>query len=230
MGVRLLASQPRALPLGRRKRKAVRALLGTVLGTVAAGLAVLLLCNGLVARRGTYCTDQLAALPTNEVGLVLGTSKFLPGRRPNAYYSQRIAAALMLYKAGKVQFLLVSGDNRSSRYNEPMTMKKDLVAGGVPKEKVFCDFAGFRTLDSVVRAKEVFGQSKLTVISQRFHNERAVYLARANGIDAVGFDAANRALTGRTLLRESLARVQAVLDVHVRHKRPKFLGERISIH
>jgi len=208
----------------------VRALLGTVLGTVAAGLAVLLLCNGLVARMEPYCTDQLAGLPTNDVGLVLGTSKFLPGHRPNAYYSQRIAAALTLYKAGKVQFLLVSGDNRSSRYNEPMTMKKDLVAGGVPKEKVFCDFAGFRTLDSVVRAKEVFGQSQLTVISQRFHNERAVYLARANGIDAVGFDASTRALTGRTLLRESLARVQAVLDVHVRHKRPKFLGERISIH
>lgn len=204
--------------------------LTALLSAFAAGLAVLLLCNGLVARMEEHCSDQLATLPTNDVGLVLGTSKFLPGHRPNAYYSQRISAALALYKAGRVRFLLVSGDNRSSHYNEPVTMKKDLVAGGVPKEKVFCDYAGFRTLDSVVRAKEVFGQTHLTVISQHFHNERAVYLARANGIEAVGFDASTRALTGRTLLRESLARVQAVLDVHVRHKRPKFLGERISIH
>ncbi|WP_309712145.1 ElyC/SanA/YdcF family protein [Armatimonas sp.] len=174
--------------------------------------------------------DVLSALPTNRVGLVLGTSKFVAKGRHNAYYTQRITAAAKLYKAGKVEYLLVSGDNRTSHYNEPVTMKRDLVAAGVPKEKITCDFAGFRTLDSLVRAKEIFGQSKLTIVSQRFHNERALFLAQASGIDAVAYDAGTGEFPqGKTALRELLARVQAVLDVGVLHTRPKFLGEHIAI-
>ena len=174
--------------------------------------------------------DALTALPTNRVGLVLGTNKFVARGRHNAYYTQRITAAAKLYKAGKVEFLLVSGDNRRSDYNEPVTMKHDLIAAGVPKNKIICDYAGFRTLDSLIRAKEVFGQSKLTVISQRFHNERALFLARANEIEAVAYDAGTGDFPqGKTALREILARVQAVLDTWVLRTRPKFLGERISI-
>lgn len=165
----------------------------------------------------------------NKVGLVLGTSKYLRNRRLNVYYAERIYAAAALYKAGKVAFLLVSGDNRTSHYNEPTTMKRDLIAAGVPKERIYCDFAGFRTLDSVVRAKEIFGQTRLTIVSQRFHNERALYLAASEGMDAVGFDAGNMPLRGKALLREKLACVKAVLDTQFLHKRPKFLGERISI-
>ncbi len=174
--------------------------------------------------------DALTALPTNRVGLVLGTNKFVARGRHNAYYTQRITAAAKLYKAGKVEFLLVSGDNRRSDYNEPVTMKHDLIAAGVPKNKIICDYAGFRTLDSLIRAKEVFGQSKLTIISQRFHNERALFLARANEIEAVAYDAGTGDFPqGKTALREILARVQAVLDTWVLRTRPKFLGERISI-
>ncbi|WP_395143563.1 vancomycin high temperature exclusion protein [Armatimonas sp.] len=174
--------------------------------------------------------DALAALPTNHVGLVLGTNKFIARGRHNAYYTQRITAAAKLYKAGKVTALLVSGDNRRSDYNEPLTMKRDLIAAGVPKNKIICDYAGFRTLDSLVRAKEVFGQSKLTIISQRFHNERALFLAHANEIEAVAFDAGTGDFPqGKTARREILARAQAVLDAWVLRTRPKFLGERISI-
>ncbi len=174
--------------------------------------------------------DALTALPSNRVGLVLGTNKFVARGRHNAYYTQRITAAAKLYKAGKVEFLLVSGDNRRSDYNEPVTMKHDLIAAGVPKNKIICDYAGFRTLDSLIRAKEVFGQSKLTVISQRFHNERALFLARANEIEAVAYDAGTGNFPqGKTALREILARAQAVLDAWVLRTRPKFLGERISI-
>ena len=174
--------------------------------------------------------DALTALPANRVGLVLGTNKFVARGRHNAYYTQRITAAAKLYKAGKVEFLLVSGDNRRSDYNEPVTMKHDLIAAGVPKNKIICDYAGFRTLDSLIRAKEVFGQSKLTIISQRFHNERALFLARAHEIEAVAYDAGTGNFPqGKTALREILARAQAVLDTWVLRTRPKFLGERISI-
>lgn len=175
-------------------------------------------------------TTTLAELPHNRVGIVLGTSKYVARGRPNVYYTQRIAAAAQLYREGKVEYLLVSGDNRTSHYNEPVTMKRDLIAAGVPKEKLTCDFAGFRTLDSIQRAKAVFGQSKLTIISQRFHNERALFLADASGIDAVAYDAGTGTMpTGKTALRELGARVQAVLDVWVLRRHPKFLGEPISI-
>lgn len=194
-------------------------------------LLVTALCQCIILRAVVgHRYDTLSALPKNRVGLVLGTSKFVSRGRYNAYYTQRITAAAKLYKAGKVEFLLVSGDNRRSDYNEPLTMKHDLIAAGVPKGKITCDYAGFRTLDSLIRAKEVFGQSKLTLISQRFHNERALFLAEASGIDAVAFDAGTGALpTGKTALREILARVQAVLDVWVLRTRPKFLGEQIPI-
>ncbi|MBB6050496.1 SanA protein [Armatimonas rosea] len=203
-----------------------------MLGLLAAlPVLALLTCQlAVLTSASSKHTDSLAALPTNRVGLVLGTSKYVAKGRHNAYYSQRIAAAAKLYKAGKVEYLLVSGDNRTSHYNEPVTMKRDLITAGVPKERITCDFAGFRTLDSIQRAKAVFGQSKLTIISQRFHNERALFLAGASGIDAVAYDAGTGALpTGKTAVRELGARVQAVLDIWVLRRRPKFLGEHISI-
>ena len=209
--------------------KFLRATLGVVLGLLLACLTPLMICNAITQSYGARCTPRVGEIPANRVALVLGTSKYLRGHRLNTYYCERIEAAVALYKAGKAEFLLVSGDNRTSHYNEPTTMKRDLIAAGVPKERIYCDFAGFRTLDSVVRAKEIFGQTRLTIISQRFHNERALYLAAAEGIDAVGFDASNTPQQGRALLREKLACVQAVLDAQFLHKRPRFLGERISI-
>lgn len=174
--------------------------------------------------------DRPEDLPARHVGLVLGTGKFLASGRVNRYYLYRIDAAEAAYRAGKVQVLLLSGDNGSESYDEPTTMKEDLISRGIPAERLVLDFAGFRTLDSVVRAAEVFGLRQFTLISQPFHNQRAIFLARARGLDTVALNA--RDVTGRSGLkvqgREVLARVKAVLDV-LRGKGPKFLGEPVEV-
>ncbi|MEM6965142.1 MAG: ElyC/SanA/YdcF family protein [Bacteroidota bacterium] len=169
-------------------------------------------------------------IPENKVGLVLGTRKILRGSYVNPYYAYRIDAAEQLFKAGKVEFLLLSGDNGSKTYDEPTTMKKDLVARGIPEEKIFLDYAGFRTLDSVVRANAIFGQEKFTIISQPFHNERAIFIADQKGLNTVGFNAqkVGRKFGWKTLVREKLARVKLLLDLII-GKQPKFLGDRIEI-
>lgn len=128
-------------------------------------------------------------IPKNKVGLVLGTAKYVRRGQINLYYKYRIEAATTLYKSGKVDFILISGDNSRKEYDEPSTMKEDLVEMGIPSEKIYLDYAGFRTLDSVVRCKEIFGQHSITVISQKLHNERAIFIAKRKGIEAVGFNA-----------------------------------------
>jgi SanA protein len=177
-----------------------------------------------------FLYSSIDKIPQNKVGLLLGTSKFVVGGNENLFYKYRIDATVELYKAGKISYVLISGDNRTKYYDEPSTMQKDLIARGIPKERIFLDYAGFRTLDSIVRAKEVFGQASFTVISQPFHNQRAVCIAKAKGINAIGFNA--KAVGSRygmkTHLREKLARVKMVLDLLV-GKQPHFLGEKIEI-
>ncbi|CAL2107459.1 SanA protein [Tenacibaculum sp. 190524A02b] len=169
-------------------------------------------------------------IPKNKVGLVLGTSKYLIDGRINLYYKYRVEAAVSLFKSGKIEFILVSGDNSTKSYDEPTSFKEDLISKGVPEDKIFLDYAGFRTLDSVVRASKVFGQESITIISQRFHNERALYLAKHFTINAVGFNA--RDVSGRyglkVQLREYLARVKLFVDILV-GVQPKFLGKKINI-
>ena len=169
-------------------------------------------------------------IPHNKVGLFLGTGKILTNGRINLYYKYRIEAAVKLFKAGKVDFILVSGDNSTKDYDEPSTIKEDLIKKGIPSSKLYLDYAGFRTLDSVVRCKEIFGQSSITVISQQFHNERAIYIAKRNDINAIGFNAkdVNVHYGFKTRLRERFARVKMVLDLII-GKKPKFLGEKIEI-
>jgi len=174
--------------------------------------------------------NDVREIPKQRVGLVLGTSQKLAGGHTNPFYMYRIEATLQLYKAGKIEFVLVSGDNGTKYYNEPNVFKKDLIAGGIPEEKIFLDFAGFRTLDSMVRAKHVFGLDSVTVISQKFHNERAVYLAQKKGLVAIGFNAKD--VTGKQGIkvhsREYLARVKVFIDLTL-NTQPKYLGEHISI-
>ncbi len=175
-----------------------------------------------------FITAERDELPSMKVGLVLGCSEQVAGGRKNLYFARRIAAAAELFHAGKVRYLLVSGDNSRADYDEPSDMRRALIAAGVPASRIVLDHAGFRTLDSVVRAKQVFALNELIVVSQRFHNERAVYLARAHGIRAYGYDA--RDVSGsaalRTRLREIVSRVVAVLDVEVLHSTPRFGGPR----
>ena len=127
--------------------------------------------------------------------------------------------------------LIVSGDNRTKYYNEPERMRRALVAEGVPDDRIVGDFAGLRTLDSVVRAREIFGVEKVTFVSQRFQNERAAYLAKANGLDFVGYNARDVSGQGglKTKLREIGARVKMWLDVRVLRTRPRHLGERETL-
>lgn len=169
-------------------------------------------------------------IPKNKVGVVLGASKYVRSGRINLFYQYRVDATVALYKSSKIDFVLVSGDNGSKDYDEPSTFKEDLIAKGIPENKIYLDYAGFRTLDSMVRAKEIFGQDSITVISQKFHNERAIYLANQHEIYAVGFNAkdVNPNYSKGTHYREYLARTKAVLDI-VLGTTPKFLGKEIAI-
>lgn len=169
-------------------------------------------------------------IPFHKVGLLLGTGKYLSDGSINNYYLYRIDAAEALYKGGKVQYILVSGDNGTDNYNEPATMKEDLIARGIPEDKIYLDYAGFRTLDSVVRCREIFGQNDITVISQRFHNERAIYIAEQKNIQAIGYNAQDVTVSFglKTRAREKLARCKMVLDL-VFGKEPKFGGDKIEI-
>lgn len=194
------------------------------------GLA-LVICNYRInsfAEGKTFST--LDEIPNNKVGIVLGTSKRLKDGSPNAYYGNRITATVDLYKANKIEFVLVSGDNGTIYYNEPTTMKNDLVSAGIPEERIFLDYAGFRTLDSMVRAKEVFGLENATVISQKFHNERAIYIAEEKGLKAIGYNAVDVSLESgfKVQLREYFARVKVFLDLALKTQ-PKFYGDRIII-
>ncbi|MCG8476045.1 MAG: YdcF family protein [Cytophagales bacterium] len=177
------------------------------------------------------CYSSLRQIPSNKVGLVLGTSKFLRKGSINPYFSYRVDAVIRLYKNKKIDYVLISGDNSTESYNEPRYFLQELVKQGIPKDRIFLDFAGFRTLDSVVRAHKVFGQSKFTIISQPFHNQRAVYIARFNGLNAVAYNAqdlpSDRAF--KVLLREKFARVKMFLDLYVLGTAPKFLGKPVAI-
>lgn len=171
--------------------------------------------------------NAVAEVPETKVGLVFGTSN----GNMNPYFRYRIDAAVRLWKAGKLKTVIVSGDNRTRYYNEPETMKHDLVERGIPADRIVCDYAGLRTFDSVVRAKEIFGTDHLVFISQQFQNERAIYIAQANGIRAIGFNAQDvpNQQGWRTKFREIGARVKMWLDVHFLDTRPTHLGERIQL-
>jgi len=175
--------------------------------------------------------DDVSAIPFNRVGLLLGTSPKGRTGNPNVFYIRRIEACVALYQAGKIDRILVSGDNSHATYDEPTCIKEDLIAAGVPDSVIYLDYAGFRTYDSMVRAKEVFGLTSFTIISQPFHNERALYIATRKGLDVIAFNAPDVQLRRwqiRMIVREWLARTKAVLDVYT-HKQPHFLGELITI-
>ena len=190
---------------------------------VLAGLIIRVSTNG-------YTYSDVAAIPHRDVGLVLGCSRQLPDGRQNLFFAYRIRAAAELFHARKINAIIVSGDNHVAGYDEPSDMKDALIAAGVPAEKIYCDYAGFRTLDSVVRAKAVFGQTKITVISQQFHNQRAIFIAQNRGLDAIGFNAqeVDAYNSAKNKLREHFARVKTVLDI-ILNVRPKFLGPPVEI-
>ncbi len=192
-----------------------------------------LLCNRWVINStDAYVYKDLSLMPFNEVGVVLGTSKYLQSGKPSPEFRGRIEAAAELYRTGKVRHLIVSGANPDSTYNEPRAMYRELVKLGVPDNVITMDFAGFRTLDSIVRAQAIFGLSQFTVITQRYHSYRAVFLGRKMNMKVVAFLAAARSDGSpglRNPPREILARVNAVLDIFLLGTQPKFLGKQEQI-
>ncbi|WP_405326553.1 vancomycin high temperature exclusion protein [Ruminobacter sp.] len=183
-----------------------------------------------ISRMSAYTYNSIEKIPHNRTGLLLGTSKFVSRNKINQYYLNRINAAVELYLSGKIDYIVVSGDNALKSYNEPRTMRKDLIKMGVPPDHIYLDYAGFRTLDSVVRIKHIFKQDSVTIISQDFHNERAIYIARHNGINAIAFNAhVPRQDFFVSNVREFFARLKCILDVYLFNSKPKFLGDSIEI-
>jgi len=205
----------------RRRRWVLALLVGLPLLAVAwPNLAALVAAHGRLFERA-------GEVPPGRVGLVFGCDDKIGGRE-NLYFRYRIEAAAELWKTGRLRCIIVSGDNRTKHYNEPLRMRQALIDKGVPADRIVCDYAGLRTFDSVIRAKEIFGAAKVVFISQRFQNERAIYIARAHGLDAVGFNARDVEGQGglKTRLREVGARVKMWLDVNILNTRPRYLGKK----
>lgn len=189
-------------------------------------------CNSLVESESIgkiyYSSEDIQK---NRTALLLGTSKYLSWGNENLYYKNRIKAAINLWQSGKTDFFLISGDNSNKAYNEPQMMKEDLADAGIPKERIYLDYAGFRTFDSVVRAKNIFGQDSLIIISQDFHAERALYIANKYDINAKILAAKNVSFKyhPQMYFRELAARTLMILDIYLLDTKPKFSGDKIEI-
>ncbi len=177
-----------------------------------------------------YIYSNIEELPNKRVGLLLGTSKYFKDGSQNLYFKYRIEATYKLFALGKIERILISGDNSKSYYNEPIDMKKALVKKGIPDSIIYLDFAGFRTYDSIIRANKIFGLTSYTVISQQYHNQRAIFIANQLGHKAIAFNAknVNTNLQIGQYFREKLARVKVFIDFII-GTQPKFLGEKIKI-
>ena len=177
----------------------------------------ILICNLIIVESSeNKIYFDIKHLPSNDVGLVLGTNKYVARGKENLFFKYRMEATARLFKEGKVKYLILSG-NKEQYYDEPNDMKKALTTMGIPENAMLLDTAGYRTFDSVVRCKEIYNQEKVTVISQNFHNARALFLCNHEGIDAVGFAAQDvpDGYSVRTLVREYLARPKAMMDVYM---------------
>jgi len=182
-----------------------------VIAAISAGLAILALNAWVVLTTQKALSDSIEDLPHHRVALVLGTvprSEFL---------NHRIEAAAALYHAGKVDHLLVSGYREDRYYDEPGTMRAALLDAGVPESAITSDLRGFRTLDSVRRARDIYGVTSCTIVSQKFHNHRAVLIARRHGMTATALNAPDAVLGTpvRLRFREIAARCAAILDLFI---------------
>ena len=218
-----------------QRHKLLRKLIGTGFVCVLLCATFVVCCNITVKSnaKGLLYND-VQTIPHRKVGLLLGTTPYTVQGILNRYYSNRIEAAAELYFANKISYILISGDNHRHGYNEPEEMRQSLMAKGVPDSVIFLDYAGFRTYDSMVRAAKVFGEDSVTVISQYWHNERAIYIAKHNHLkrfDAIAYNAKDVSYRKSYLKnhgREAAAKAKAVIDVIV-HKQAHFLGDPMPI-
>lgn len=183
-------------------------------------------------RAASFIYSDISKVPAKKVALLLGCTKYLRDGRINFFYKYRIEAAEKLYKQGKIQAILVSGDNSTKGYDETTAMRDDLVKKGIPIDYIALDYAGFRTLDSVIRAEAVFDTTSYIIVTQKFHAERALYLAHKKDHDAVAYlakDLPNTRAALKMKVRELFARTKAFLDINLLRTEPKFYGEKVNI-
>ena len=201
----------------RHARRVVAVLFVAGLGML---LSLILVCNiWIITATRSRVFYNIASLPVHRDALVLATGRFMEKGRINQHFVRRVEAAAALYRAGKIQRLILSGDKA---HDEPMELKRALLDRGVPESALVLDNYGLRTLDSVVRARDVFRCGDLTIVSERFHDFRALFLSRYYGVNAVAYappDLPFRWMI-RSSVRESLARVKAVLDLYVLKTKP----------
>jgi len=204
---------------------------GLQITAVLVVVLIALINNWVINNSEAYVYGNWSLLPDNDVGLVLGTSPYTRGGKPNPQFYGRIEAAVQLYQLGKIKHLIVSGANPDSTYNEPRQMWRELTKAGIPSQVITMDFAGFRTFDSITRAQAVFNLDRITVITQQYHAYRAVFIAKKLHIRVVGYAAASDEIGvfSRTYWREVFARVKAVLDIYLLNTAPKFIGEQQPI-
>ncbi|WP_312242149.1 outer membrane permeability protein SanA [Pantoea sp.] len=197
-----------------------------ILMMVAAALA---LDRWIGWKTAPYIYENVASLPHRQVGVVLGTAKYYRAGVINQYYLYRMQGALNAYNSGKVNYLLLSGDNALLSYNEPMTMRRDLIKAGVAPADIVLDYAGFRTLDSIVRTRKVFDTNDFIIITQRFHCERALFIALHLGIQAQCYAVPSPKNMLSVRLREVAARLGALVDLYIMKREPRFLGPLVPI-
>lgn len=202
------------------------------IGCIALPVFFLVACNlWVVLSTSSQVFDNQSELPEHRMALVLGTSHKLAGGAPNPFFQKRMETAADLFRNGKIDHFILSGDNRSRYYNEPLEMRKALVKLGVPSTAITLDYAGLRTLDSIVRCKEIFGQDRITIITQSFHSYRALFISEYYDIDAVAMVAEEPDFESsvKVRLREYLARTKAVLDLYVFKTTPRFMGQKENV-
>ncbi|CAM3611434.1 outer membrane permeability protein SanA [Rahnella bruchi] len=208
----------------------IKRLIAGVFGIIILMLAVAIgLDQWISLRTQPYIYDEVQTLPHRQVGVVLGTAKYYRTGVINQYYLYRIQGAINAYNSGKVKYLLLSGDNALQSYNEPSTMRRDLIAAGIPASDIVLDYAGFRTLDSIVRTRKVFDTNDFIIITQRFHCERALFIALHMGIQAQCFAVPSPKNMLSVRSREIFARLGALTDLYLLKREPRFLGPLIPI-
>ena len=195
------------------------------------GLGVFAINWWIVRSSRAFVFSKLADVPVNDVALVLGTSPLIGGKWPNPFFENRMDAAAGLYTAGKVRHLLLSGDNSRRQYDEPTAMREALIRRGVPAAAITLDYAGFRTLDSMARARAIFDLTRCTLVTDDFHLPRSLFLARTHGLQAVGFSSqpVPWKWSKKTRFREVGSRVKAWFDVFVLRTKPHFYGPKVPI-